>query len=281
VAPGDTLAAIAERFNTTVAELRQMNGLADAGIIRVGQELIVGPGQQLQRLANRQTTLDVASLYGVSAAQLAAWDARAHPSLTATGDEPPPAARVAQPKSSSSSTLTAPYRSQFDGSPYEQANCGPAALGILMGANGQHWTTLSIRRSVEQHSGVKSFDTGSSWEDLAEAAQKRGFDTLGLFNGMGGYKEWNLDDLLKRVTEGRPVMLLARFWSLPGHDDKGWGGDHYIIFLGTNPQGEVIYHDTAWRGTQGAYLTMSREQLERAWTRVSVGIQKSAVFLAR
>jgi hypothetical protein len=282
VAPGDTLVVIAERFNTTVAELRQLNGLADAGMIRVGQELIVGRGERVQRVASRQALLDIGSLYGVTVAQLAAWDPNANPSLTASGDELPAASPVTNnQKIAPNNSLTAQYRSQFDGSPYEQANCGPAALGILMTASGQHWTTSSIRRSAEQHSGIESYDAGTTWEDLATAAQKRGFDTIGLFNGLGGYKDWNTDDLLKSVTEGHPAMLLTRFWSLPGHDDKGWAGDHYIIFLGLNTKGEVVYHDPAWRGWQGAYLTMSREQLERAWTRVSVGIQRSALVLAR
>ncbi|MCL4535511.1 MAG: C39 family peptidase, partial [Bacteroidetes bacterium] len=156
----------------------------------------------------------------------------------------------------------------------------PATLGMIMSFYGEHWSTTSIRRSVVEHSGIPSYDAGSTWEDIAYAAQKRGFTTIGLFDGMGGYRRWTFDDLMQQVQQGRPVMLLVRFWSLPGHEQKAWYGDHYIIFLGTTPNGDVVYHDSAWRGDQGGYLVMSREQLDRAWTRTSIGVQYSAMALA-
>lgn len=48
VASGDTLAAIAKRHDTTVAQLRELNGL-DGSLIRVGQELRV-PGSELRAI---------------------------------------------------------------------------------------------------------------------------------------------------------------------------------------------------------------------------------------
>ena len=41
VQPGDTLSAIARRFNTTVATLAQLNGIVNANSIQVGQRLVV------------------------------------------------------------------------------------------------------------------------------------------------------------------------------------------------------------------------------------------------
>jgi putative chitinase len=41
VQPGDTMFGIANRFNTTVAALAQLNGIVNPNIIRVGQRLIV------------------------------------------------------------------------------------------------------------------------------------------------------------------------------------------------------------------------------------------------
>jgi putative chitinase len=43
VQPGDTLSRIAQRFNTTVAALAQLNGIVNPNRIQVGQRLIV-PG---------------------------------------------------------------------------------------------------------------------------------------------------------------------------------------------------------------------------------------------
>ena len=150
---------------------------------------------------------------------------------------------------------------------------------MLMAFYGEQWTTTSIRRSVVEHSGIPGYDIGTTWEDLAYAAQKRGFDTLGLFDGMGGYKKWTFEQLAGELVQGRPVMLLVRFWSLPGHAEKEWWGDHYIIVLGTTPDGDFFYHDSAWRKGEGSYRTISRQQLERAWTRTSVNIQYSAMVL--
>ncbi len=283
VQPGDSLLGIATRYNTTVAELRRLNNLADADLLRIGQVLVVLPGERLHRIVNGQTLLDIASIYGVNAAQIAAANRLANPDLLAAGEEliiPPRGAGAGIPNPPiNRQRVWVNYRSQFDGSPFDQANCGPVTLGMLMGAYGEQWSTMSIRKSIIEHSGIPSYDAGSTWEDIAYAAQERGFTTPGLFDGMGGYKQWSFEELMAQVADGRPVMVLVRFWSLPGHEDKAWYGDHYIIFLGTTPSGDVVYHDSAWRGEQGAYLVMSREQFERAWTRVSVGINRTAMTL--
>lgn len=52
VARGETLSGIAQRFGTTVARLREWNGLPASGAIREGQRLQVGPGE-----AGRSTSL--------------------------------------------------------------------------------------------------------------------------------------------------------------------------------------------------------------------------------
>lgn len=43
VVKGDTLLAIAHKFNTTVAKLEQANGLNDQSILHIGQQLIIPP----------------------------------------------------------------------------------------------------------------------------------------------------------------------------------------------------------------------------------------------
>ena len=43
VVKGDTLLAIAHKFNTTVAKLEQANGLNDSSILHIGQQLIIPP----------------------------------------------------------------------------------------------------------------------------------------------------------------------------------------------------------------------------------------------
>lgn len=283
VQPGDSLVGIAERFHTTTEELRNLNRLTDADLLRIGQELIVVPGERTYRIASSQTLVDIGAIYGVSPAQLAAMNRSANPALTPQGEEAviprrETAALVSNP-GAPRTRLWVPYRTQFDGSPYDQANCGPVALAMLMAYYGEHWSTASIRRSIAEHSGTDDYDAGSTWEDMAYAAWQRGFTTLGLFDGMGGYKKWTFEQLMESVAKGDPVLVLVRFWGLPGHQEKAWYGDHYIIFMGVNEKGDVVYHDPAWRGDQGANLTMSREQFDRAWSRVSVGTPYTGVVL--
>lgn len=78
VAPGDTLLGLAERYATTVEALRGLNGL-QGSLIRVGQELRVPDpprvGWRVHRTGAGETLADVAALYGVSEAALAAANA--------------------------------------------------------------------------------------------------------------------------------------------------------------------------------------------------------------
>ena len=57
VEPGDSLALIAEAFGVTAEELQRLNGVADPGLLRVGDELRipVRPGTEAERIA---ATLD-------------------------------------------------------------------------------------------------------------------------------------------------------------------------------------------------------------------------------
>lgn len=42
--PGDTLRALALRFETTVATIAGINGLDTDAALRIGQELVIAPG---------------------------------------------------------------------------------------------------------------------------------------------------------------------------------------------------------------------------------------------
>ncbi|MGI6037554.1 MAG: LysM peptidoglycan-binding domain-containing protein [Limnochordia bacterium] len=51
VAPGDNLSVIAKRFNTTVAEIRRVNGLENPHLLQVGQQLRIRPQTKSQGLS--------------------------------------------------------------------------------------------------------------------------------------------------------------------------------------------------------------------------------------
>ena len=53
IASGDTLSALAKKFNTTVNELAALNNIKDVNKIYVGQELKI-PGQQASKVSQEQ-----------------------------------------------------------------------------------------------------------------------------------------------------------------------------------------------------------------------------------
>lgn len=175
---------------------------------------------------------------------------------------------------SGSSRIWVPWRSQFDGTLYASSNCGPAALAMAMSYYGEWWSTNHVRRTVNSYMGYWGLDGGSTWEALDYAARLYGFETRGLL------EPWSLDELVAATTAGHPVILLVRYWSLPDHSDDSWWGDHYIVFLGLTPDGQVVYHDPAFYDEYwGSYRVMSQERLERAWTRTACGLQHTALSI--
>ena len=308
IAPGDTLSGIADRFGISVSTLAQMNGLASPDYLQVGQKLTLGDtpaspastsplqstssaSQQTHVVVPGETLIGIAQEHGVSVDDLASLNGLGNQNYIVPGQVltiPNSTSSNSSSTSGSADTgnqeqqswLTVPYRTQFDGTQYEDGNCGPAALGMMMAYYGQWWSTDELRRSVNKSTGYWGLDGGSDWESLVYAAKVHGFSAKGLYGGPKKYRKWTIDELVQEVQQGRPVMLLVRYRSLPGHESQGWAGDHYIVFLGLNSNGDVIYHDSAFRGTsQGAYRTMSKDRLLRAWGNTSVGIAYSAMSL--
>ena len=173
-----------------------------------------------------------------------------------------------------------PWRSQFDGTAYASSNCGPAALGMAMSYYGEWWSSDGIRRSTNAWSGITGVDEGTDWASLKYAAEARDFKVAGLYDDAGAYRKWTIDDLVKEVEQGHPVILLVRYRSLPGNANADFGGDHYIVFLGLMADGRVVYHDSAYdEEIEGAYRIMSQEVLLEAWGNTSVGQQFTAMSL--
>lgn len=92
VQPGDTLGRIAQRFNTTAAELTRINGLANPDAIKVGQKLKVPGGAgattgaspttgggRTHTVGQGETLGVIAKRYGVTVAQIQAANNLANP----------------------------------------------------------------------------------------------------------------------------------------------------------------------------------------------------------
>ena len=175
--------------------------------------------------------------------------------------------------------LRVPYRSQFDGSTFEWGNCGVSAISMAMEFYGVTVSTHEVRLSINQKTGNWDTKIGVDWRYLKQALEERGFRVNGPYAPRSGYLTWTLDEVMAEVEQGRPVMLLVHYRTLPGHEEDEWIGDHYILVLGRAPNGDIIYHDPGFPGDEGAYMKIDQERLERAWSKTWIGQNRTAMVI--
>ena len=136
----------------------------------------------------------------------------------------------------------APYRSQLDGSPYAEANCGPTAIGIAMSAFGVDVPSRQLRVEAlnAQHMGGNG--VGTLLTALAEVVKAHGLSAFDVYAAGGGLHRWNLDEIRSHIQQGHPVVVQVRYRSLPGRGGAHYYGDHYIVVVGVVPDG-FLYND--------------------------------------
>lgn len=178
-----------------------------------------------------------------------------------------------------SGRTSVPYVSQFDGTPWEGSNCGIGAIAMVLGAFDITIPTLQIRKSIIGITGDPSYDAGVAWDPLIKLAWRHNLPVNGPNTSDGRPRQWFLEELDAESRMGRPSILLVNYRSLPGHENAGWQGDHYVVFLGLTADGDVIYHDPAFRGSAGAYKVTDRATFERAWTNTMSGQQRAAIVI--
>ncbi len=169
--------------------------------------------------------------------------------------------------------------SQFDGTPWEGSNGGIASIAMVLGAFDVTLPTLQVRKSIISITGDPSYDAGVAWDPLMKMAWRHDFPVNGPMDGNGNYRQWFLEELDAESRMGRPSILLVHYRSMPGHEQAAWWGDHYVVFLGLTANGDVIYHDPAFRGSAGAYKVTDRATFERAWTNTMTGQQRTAIVV--
>jgi hypothetical protein len=177
------------------------------------------------------------------------------------------------------SVLSAPYFTQFDGSMWADSNCGPTALAMALGVFGIDVDQLTLRHEADVQMGRNAGPAnGTTWEALAYAARVNGVVSAGLFNGKN-YRTWTTSNLKQEIAKGHPVLLLVRYWDLPDHVDSAYAGDHYIVGLGFDSDGNLIYNDPAFKVGSGAYRSLSPDQLSHAWSVTAIGYVRTAMAL--
>ncbi len=157
----------------------------------------------------------------------------------------------------------APYRTQLDGTAYAEANCGPTTVAMALDAFGIHLTSGQARAEALDVQRMWGNGTGTLITALATVAQNHGASVLGLRNPDGGIHRWSLDDVRSHVAQGHPVVVQARYRSLPGRGNVAYYGDHYILVTGVVPGG-FLYNDAVNTDGIGWDRVMSAERLASA-----------------
>lgn len=179
------------------------------------------------------------------------------------------------------SILTAPYHSQFDGSAYAQTNCGPTALSMALGALRLDVDQITLRHLANTEMGTSNPHSGTTWDALAHAAQASGAKVSGLRQDRSpSLRSWSIDDLKTELTQGHPVILLVHYQDLPGNAQSRFTGDHFIVGLGFDRSGNLVYNDPAFSNGAGAGRTISPGDLNRAWSNTSEGLVRTAMALS-
>jgi hypothetical protein len=182
--------------------------------------------------------------------------------------------------------LNVPYRTQLDGSDYQEANCGPTALGMALEAFGMDLAAPDLRHQVldAENFDPADVDAGSFIWALAKVAQGYGIQARGLYDGDGALHHWTVDEIRASVRQGQPVIVQVVYRGLPGREASAYYGDHYIVvtgllgdnFLYNDPIGGAVAHESP-----GFDRVITATQLQRAMRASDTHYAFSAFGLTR
>ena len=182
--------------------------------------------------------------------------------------------------------INVPYRTQLDGSDYAGANCGPTVLGMALESFGVNEPPPELRGEVLNSENFDPLDTdaGSYIWALADVARSYGLQPKGLYDADGTLHHWTTDDIRASLQRGQPVVVQVVYRALPGRQDSGYYGDHFIIMTGL--VGDQFLYNDPIGGHQaneipGYDRVMSGAQLQRAMRASDTSYAFSAFGLSR
>ncbi len=170
-----------------------------------------------------------------------------------------------------------PFRTQLDGSRFAGSNCGPATLGMVLETFGIRKATDDLRYRSHTYQGTWGSNTGTGLQYLARVAEDLGVPTRGLYDGPR-FRAWTMADVRAEVSQGNPVMILAKYRLLPGHEGAWVADDHYIVIWDLDGD-NFVYNDSIMTTAKAGYaLRISPGKLEQA-TRGSTIPYQAVAFL--
>jgi hypothetical protein len=165
--------------------------------------------------------------------------------------------------------LEVPARSQFDGSDYQSANCGPTALAMILEGFGLRVEAAMLRSLINALQGtIANRDEGVALDYLAYLASEAGLRPTGL-RAPGGYRRWSVAAIREEVQRGHPVITLVKMRELPDHTGSRSTVDHYVVVVGLDGD-DLLINDSASPKGSGLQRPVTAAQLERAWAASSI-----------
>lgn len=137
VQAGDTVSEIADKYNTTVEEIQNLNQLENVNLIYVGEELVVNTNGQAATTASSEAPAATATVSSQAPAQPVAQQAPAQQQV---------ASAPAQ-QATSQQTYTAPAAASTDEASAREFIAARESGGSYSAANGQYYGKYQLSRS--------------------------------------------------------------------------------------------------------------------------------------
>lgn len=138
VQAGDTVSEIADKYNTTVEEIQNLNQLENVNLIYVGEELVVNTNGQAATTASSEAPAATATVSSQAPAQQA-------PAQQAPAQQQVASAPAQQ--ATSQQTYTAPTAASADEASAREFIAARESGGSYSAANGQYYGKYQLSRS--------------------------------------------------------------------------------------------------------------------------------------
>lgn len=160
--------------------------------------------------------------------------------------------------------MRVPFRTQLDGSPSEDSNCGPVSIGMALQFFHLGVPTAELRSIAEELQGTSDPELGFSIQFLEGTVDRVGLRGVELEIEPERLKPWTIDDVRRHLGQGHPVIVELRYNAMPGRSMAAFAEDHYVVLTGMLGD-DFIYNDSVDVDGPGYGRLISEEDLKLAW----------------